>query len=323
VDEAARANPLDLLIPMSIAKRRIILVGDQRQLPHLLEPEVERSLMREGTLQEHQQKALKESLFGRLFARMKELEKVDGIKRTVTLDTQYRMHPELAKFVSQQFYAPYKEEFQSVRSAEGFAHRVPGFEGKFAAWYDVPIGEGAEKSGQSKSRPNEARQVASLTKDILVQCPELSVGVITFYSEQVRTLWTEFSKFGLSERQTEENQRSAWQIKEQYRFTEAEVGEQQERLRLGTVDAFQGKEFDVVILSLTRSNKISVEVENPNSQRLKWGHLSLENRLNVAMSRQKRLLIVVGDREMVLHPVAQEAVPALVAFERLCRGLYE
>src|SRR5208282_4760638 len=36
VDEAARANPLDLLIPMSRAARRIILVGDHRQLPHLL-----------------------------------------------------------------------------------------------------------------------------------------------------------------------------------------------------------------------------------------------------------------------------------------------
>ena len=39
VDEAARANPLDLFIPMSMGKK-IILVGDHKQLPHMLEPDV-------------------------------------------------------------------------------------------------------------------------------------------------------------------------------------------------------------------------------------------------------------------------------------------
>lgn len=36
VDEAARSNPLDLFIPLSVAKDRIILVGDHRQLPHII-----------------------------------------------------------------------------------------------------------------------------------------------------------------------------------------------------------------------------------------------------------------------------------------------
>lgn len=64
VDEAARANPLDLFIPMSFAKRRIILVGDHRQLPHLLDPDVERA---RTTVREQEQHALKQSLFQRLF----------------------------------------------------------------------------------------------------------------------------------------------------------------------------------------------------------------------------------------------------------------
>ena len=46
VDEAARANPLDLMIPMARAQRRIVLVGDHRQLPHVLEPDVEVELSR-------------------------------------------------------------------------------------------------------------------------------------------------------------------------------------------------------------------------------------------------------------------------------------
>lgn len=40
IDEAARANPLDLQIPMSIASRRVILVGDQRQLPHIVDQRI-------------------------------------------------------------------------------------------------------------------------------------------------------------------------------------------------------------------------------------------------------------------------------------------
>ena len=59
-----------------------------------------------------------------------------------------------------------------------------------------------------------------------------------------------------------------------------------ERLRVGTVDSFQGKEFDVVFLSLTRSN--NVRGEDDAAQRRRYGFLMLENRLCVAMSRQRR-----------------------------------
>ena len=91
-----------------------------------------------------------------------------------------------------------------------------------------------------------------------------------------------------------------------------------ERLRVGTVDAFQGKEFDVVILSVTRSN--SLQAKDELSFRRKFGHLMLENRLCVAMSRQQRLLVAVGDEGMLLNDGASTAVPALVAFHNLCRG---
>ena len=82
VDEAARANPLDLFIPMALAERRIILVGDHRQLPHILEPDVEGQL--ELSVSEETRLALRRSLFQRLFESMRQREAVDGIKRTVT-----------------------------------------------------------------------------------------------------------------------------------------------------------------------------------------------------------------------------------------------
>ena len=107
VDEAARASPPDLLIPMSLAKTRIILVGDHRQLPHMLEPEIEKEM--EGEESEFPQEILKQSLFERLFKEMQLREKNDGIKRTVTLDVQFRMHPILGAFISNNFYKQYGE----------------------------------------------------------------------------------------------------------------------------------------------------------------------------------------------------------------------
>ncbi len=42
VDEAARANPLDLLIPVTQASERVILVGDHRQLPQVIDEQTPR-----------------------------------------------------------------------------------------------------------------------------------------------------------------------------------------------------------------------------------------------------------------------------------------
>ena len=50
----------------------------------------------------------------------------------------------------------------------------------------------------------------------------------------------------------------------------------------------------------------------------KYGHLRLANRLNVAMSRQRKLLVAVGDKRMADGPESEEAVPALAAFLKLC-----
>ncbi|MOA62281.1 hypothetical protein D3C78_1876470 [compost metagenome] len=51
-----------------------------------------------------------------------------------------------------------------------------------------------------------------------------------------------------------------------------------------------------------------------------FGFLRLPNRMNVAMSRQRQMLICVGDAALASNPDAQEAVPALAAFYQLCGG---
>ena len=68
----------------------------------------------------------------------------------------------------------------------------------------------------------------------------------------------------------------------------------------------------MVILSLVRSNKI--QIKNSKDIRGKYGFLTSYNRLNVAMSRAKKLLIAVGDEEMFKIQQAEEHIFGLYAF---------
>lgn len=317
IDEAARANPLDLFIPMAKAERRIILVGDHRQLPHMLEEAVERKLVASN---EQTRDVLKLSLFERLFQQLRAREAEDGIKRTITLDTQYRMHRILGDFVSRTFYEYHGEsKINTGRHDSDFVHNIPNYEGKVAAWLDVPLQRGSEKTGQSKSRLIEAERLAHELRLAMESSQNLTFGVITFYRAQVTEIWEALCKEGVSERNDEGN----FQVSRQWEEGRADSGKLIERLRIGTVDSFQGKEFDVVFLSMTRSNDIVAR--EPKQYQQKYGFLLLENRLCVAMSRQKRLLIVVGDLGMVKSEAQKPeterfAMREFIDFYQLCQS---
>ena len=317
IDEAARANPLDLFIPMAMARRRIVLVGDHRQLPHLVQRDLEDELIARQSLTEAQAKAYEQSLFERLVKQLGEQEKVDGIKRVVMLDTQFRMHPTLGDFISKQFYESHGlGVLHSGRPAQDFAHSIPRYQGQCAAWLDVPLQDGKEdRRGASRVRVAEANAIAKEVKRIADACgPSLSIGVISFYRAQCDLILEAFVDEGLAEEEAGEIR-----IRRAYRQTDSGG----ERLRVGTVDGFQGKEFDVVFLSIVRANATVISEqpvgdERERLQNSKYGHLRLDNRLNVAMSRQRKLLVAVGDKCMAEGREAEEAVPALSEFLKLC-----
>ncbi len=320
VDEAARANPLDLFIPLSMARRRVVLVGDHRQLPHLLEPDVERQLAEgvdKGTVDEQTLRAVQASLFERLWVLLRRLEEQDGIQRTVTLNAQFRMHPRLGDYVSREFYEVHEDgAIESPRPDSDFAHHLPGYlDGERpcpAAWFDVPRDLGREIRGVSKRRPAEARAIAREVRRLIDHDSTLTFGVISFYAAQVDEIGRAMMEEGLTE---PANNARGWRVAEKWATTYNAEGRRVERLRIGTVDAFQGKEFDVVFLSVTRCNDLPGETDE--QQRRKYGHLMLENRLCVAMSRQQRLLVAVGDLCFVQ---GAEPLRALRAFAQLCGG---
>jgi len=319
VDEAARVSPRDLLIPLAQAEKRIILVGDQRQLPHIIDEEIERALERGDDRPE-----IKKSMFEYLFERMKKLKKQGGPERTVTLDAQYRSHPLLGEFVSENFY---KKDggFSSPLTEEkgNFSQRLPDIEGKAAVWIDVPPGQGPKKEEPlpnfSRKREAEADVLAKRLKLWFdsKEAEGLSFGVISFYRGQVEEIRKKLEGRGLAIKEHGLMKRApdgSWE-----KVPNLENG--QERLRIGTVDAFQGMEFDIVLLSMVRSlgRLPDGAADDERLQRRIFGHLMSENRLCVGMSRQKKVLAVVGDSSLIDTKIAGKAVPALHEFYKLCR----
>jgi hypothetical protein len=298
VDEAARVSPRDLMVPMAQGKR-IILVGDHRQLPHIIDDEVARQ-MEAGETGQEESAWLKKSMFQYLFSeRLKALEDKDGFLRRVTLDKQYRMHPLLGDFISRNFYERFDpvERFGSGRPDSDFIHDLPDTNGRPAVWLNVPARKGKhQRSGTSWTRPAEATVIVRQLQ-AWMNSPagkSLSFGVISFYKAQAEL------------------------IKKQL----GTLRHDDKRLRVGTVDSFQGMEFDVVFLSMVRTlphNSKPDHDDREKQARTLFGHLCLYNRLNVSMSRQKKLLVVVGDADLVQGRLAAEFIPGLVDFYKLCR----
>jgi hypothetical protein len=310
VDEAARANPLDLMIPISLASGRIILVGDHRQLPQLLDEDLVPLLSAR-----HDDKIvnaiLSRSLFERLFAKLKNLQMHDGTPRVITLDRQFRTHPVLGTFISEQFYAPFREGLSNgINDPSVFAHHLTGYGDAVCAWIDVPATKGHDqRSGTSIARPTEAQViVAELVKGLREAPKEFTFGVITFYSGQVAALWEAMRDLGLAVRQERD-----YTLNPSSALLHTDRG--LPRVRIGSVDAFQGREFDVVFLSTVRSNQRRRGSRD-------FGFLVLPNRLCVAMSRQRRLLVTVGDAAMFTSPEGRAAVPALAALHDLTGGAH-
>lgn len=312
VDEAARSAPSDLFIAMVQAKGRIILVGDHRQLPHIVDDDIVSKISENGENVESVNKAIyTDSLFKRLFERMKALESIDGIKRTVTLNKQFRTHPLLGDFCSNNFYKKYNEDeaYASPLSSSMFDQNLSDIAHKAFVWIDVPhsVEEEKKENGGGVTRKIEADTIKKYVSKWLAENDKLKFGVITFYRKQADMLENDILKDELK------------------RYNADGV----ERLRVGTVDKFQGMEFDIVLLSTVRSpyiNKIksrldrgdAVDVNKTIGESL--GFIIVENRLCVSMSRQKKTLVIVGDSGLLAHDKLSEAIPAINDFYKHCSG---
>lgn len=252
VDEASIATPTEVLVPMSRA-RRTVLVGDRRQLSPFQDPELkERGLLEKYSVNEADQK---ETLFNLLSDSLPSLLHKE-------LTTQHRMLPALGDLISQCFY---EGKLKSVdrKPVDYLASLTP----KPVTWYSTSgkPHHGSRLIGKSSYNDLEVSEcVAMLTRiDFRIskskaRGKKLSVALLTGYSEQKRRL-----------KAAVDVKRHEWES-----FSEIFVN---------VVDAFQGREADLVIFSVTRSEAKNI------------GFLKEMERINVALSRAREVLVVVGD----------------------------
>lgn len=270
VDEAARCTPSELAVPIQMG-RRVLLVGDHLQLM----PMIKRSLVDE--LQEEFPDVPRDDLVRSDFERA--FLSVYGSKVGRRLTEQYRMDPQICELVSRCFYEP---NAVTLRTSP---ERTPTLEipldgptllAKPICWVDTARAANSQESQLPNSTTfhNDAEvhavlrildsiaQQERIVEQLLGADDETPIGVICMYSGQKRRLEVACA-------------RHVWAP----RFRKL--------VRVDTVDAYQGKENTIVILSLVRSNDARVS-----------GHVRNENRCNVAISRARERLIIVGSSAM-------------------------
>lgn len=193
-----------------------------------------------------------------LFERLIQL----GVNSTMLLE-QYRMHPCIAEFPSLQSYEGLlKNAISEDKRPTPVGLIWPDFENPIA-FVPVEGGEIVSPDGHSKANPTEAGWVLKMAESIL-QGEDIfphEIGIISPYNGQVRAIRDLMESSG-----------------------GMEDGGKWEGIEVKSVDGYQGREKEVIILSAVRSN--------PEGN---VGFLDDSRRLNVALTRAKRGLVVIGD----------------------------
>lgn len=314
-DESSKATPAELSLPLIYGKKNII-IGDHRQLPPMISREsftnsFDYLIKREKDNTELQRiKELKSfviknfnvleiSHFERLYNQID--EKLKGV-----FNYQFRMHPAINEVIKQ-FYKdegglecglvhPKDLGINAPDYIQNGASRYHGISAGpiepdvHVLWIDSSSPEMLD--GTSRVNYGEVEIIRKLFRELnnsdsfheynnkWSNIEDKQIGLISFYGKQLR------------------------QLREMVR----EFNPNEMPIRVSTVDRFQGMERNIIIVSMVRSHCIQTEKgqkpnykkypENGYPKQEDLGFAQSPNRLNVALSRAKRLLIIVGDSQL-------------------------
>jgi len=275
IDEASQALEAQCWIPL-LSATKVVLAGDHLQLPPTIKSTASKPKAEKDTTDSKAPSSLETTLFDRLLT-------LHGpsIKRMLT--TQYRMHEKIMRFPSDEMYEsallaapsvansllttlPYPvEETDDTIEPLVFYDTQGGDFPEAADSYSDPPADGKPPSkgsllNDSKSNPSEALLVKKhVSKLVAAGVHAEDIAVVTPYNAQLSYLSHDLS------------------LKDLYPGIE-----------LGSVDGFQGREKEAVVVSLVRSNSEG-EV----------GFLGEKRRLNVALTWPKRHFCFFGVGETV------------------------
>jgi len=196
-------------------------------------------------------------------------------KASVMLNTQYRMHEHIMNFSNQQFYkgelkadTSVKDTVLSFDEQETLLHSAVNFIDTAGCSYNEII----NPESLSIANPEEAALLVKHLKLLLEQYDQgnksgkkITIGIISPYKEQINYLIAK--------------------VAEDHFFKNYPIS-------IKTIDGFQGQERDIIYISLVRSNDTK-----------EIGFLNDIRRMNVALTRAKKKLVVIGDSAtLASHP---------------------
>ena len=315
IDEASQALEAQCWVPL-LSAQKVVLAGDHLQLPPTIKSASDKKSItkrpKENTKEDNEDPtkvsqpsrptstvSLETTLFDRLLSLYG-----PRIKRMLTV--QYRMHQTIMSFPSKELYENKLTAHSSVakRTLPGLPYKVSDTDDtrEPLIFFDTQGGNFPESSSadalsgsnndespkktssimlaDSKANPMEAALAAHHVASLIeAGVHEGDVAVITPYNAQLSLLSS--------------------LLRTRYPGIE-----------LGTVDGFQGREKEAVILTLVRSNADGVPAAAeakqsrggsgaPSGNGVEVGFLGEKRRLNVGMTRPRRQLCVIGDGETV------------------------
>jgi len=267
VDEVSKATPTELLVPCLLGKK-IVLVGDHKQLPPIFG--VESCFIEAANALNLEADSLKEDLSNCLFKDRYEYLDSIGSSRTLMLNQQYRMHSQIMAAINQ-FY----DGSLQIGDLQQDQDRNHGLEvgnwlskNNHLVWLDLPINEASwshTQAGSGRENIKEAKLIVSILEQIFLAIKDqqvidpIEIGIISVYKAQAN------------------------RIKKILREQKLKLPKQIS-CTVGTVDKFQGIEKDIVFVSLVLNSPNVVPSE----------FLRTPERINVAMSRARKLLFITG-----------------------------
>jgi len=207
----------------------------------------------------------KEGLANTLFEKSIKIQK----NATVMLNVQYRMNQLIMEFPSKQLYhndliadALVKDRVLSHKS-ESLANPVE-FIDTAGTGYNDEVDKESKSTFNSKEAELIVKHINNLFDEMTNIAPEIfnriiRIGIISPYKAQVNLL-------------------------KEMMLTQFQYPEYLPNISINTIDGFQGQERDIIYISLVRSND-NAEI----------GFLSDIRRMNVALTRAKMKLVVIGD----------------------------
>ncbi len=260
---------------------RFVLIGDYKQLPAVVQQDEQEARVGEQCLRNIGLTDCRQSLFERLIR----WEQRCGREQFMgVLSRQGRMHPDVARFPCSHFYVA------EQLSAVGLAHQTETALPYGAAPRDafdellcrqrvlfVDAGRPAEADMSDKVSPAEARIVAQLLARVYRFYgsgfdAQRTVGVIVPYRNQIAMIRQETERLGI---------------------------EALRDVSIDTVERYQGSQRDVIIYSLTVSHRYQLEFLAGNT--FMENGREIDRKLNVAMTRARRQLVMTGCREVLCH----------------------